>query len=789
MYQNILKKDLKRKRAMNIILLLFMILATMFVSSSVSNIINVTTALDSYFEMANAPDYFAVTMNKNLTVDLDETVSSASAVDRYATENTLFLMPENFIYEDKDIVIKVGTNLVHSDICMNYFLSDGSILETVEHGEFYMAEGKADALGVDVGDKLTIELNGVSREFVLADKIKDALFGPDQMSVTRYIISEEDFECFLSAENTEENYGGTLVYIYSSNIETVLAQIKPLIDNSALTMDRAVMKFSYIFDIIVVGILLVVSIILIIIAFVVLRFTISFTLSEEFREIGVMKAIGIGNFKIRSLYLVKYMGLSIIGAAIGLALSFPFGKMLMSVSSQTIIVGKQSPILVNILCAVLVMAVIYLFCYGCTGKVKKLTPIDAIRNGQTGERFRKKSLMSLGKSKFPVTPFLALNDIVSSPRRYSIITLTFFLCLALLFILSATVSTMESNSLATAFGWADCDIYLDSKILAECMLEDGHEKLEKHLEEMEQTLAENGIPAKCYQEIMFTLPVSFGENESNICIYHGTGVAMDMYEYTAGIAPQNTDEIAITRIAADKLNANIGDTITIKTIDGDKEYIISAFFQSMNMQGSGIRLHSDEYINYVQAQGGINTQIFFTDHPDSKEIEQRMEEIQRIFPDFENVKTCAEAVADMVGVAGTLDAVKSLVVVLTIVLAALITVLMERSFIAKEQGEIALMKAVGTRNGKIYAYHTLRFLFVGIIAVIIGEIFAMPLTHLCIDPIFKMMGMELAVDYIINPVEMYLIFPVVILITTAVSAFLTSLYTRKIKSSDTANIE
>ncbi len=789
MYQNILKKDLKRKRAMNIILLLFMILATMFVSSSVSNIINVTTALDSYFEMANAPDYFAVTMNKNLTVDLDETVSSASAVDRYATENTLFLMPENFIYEDKDIVIKVGTNLVHSDICMNYFLSDGSILETVEQGEFYMAEGKADALGVDVGDKLTIELNGVSREFVLADKIKDALFGPDQMSVTRYIISEEDFECFLSAENTEENYGGTLVYIYSSNIETVLTQIKPLIDNSALTMDRAVMKFSYIFDMIVVGILLVVSIILIIIAFAVLRFTISFTLSEEFREIGVMKAIGIGNFKIRSLYLVKYMGLSIIGAAIGLALSFPFGKMLMSVSSQTIIVGNQSPILVNILCAVLVMAVIYLFCYGCTGKVKKLTPIDAIRNGQTGERFRKKSLMSLGKSKFPVTPFLALNDIVSSPRRYSIITLTFFLCLALLFILSATVSTMESNSLATAFGWADCDIYLDSKILAECMLEDGHEKLEKHLEEMEQTLAENGIPAKCYQEIMFTLPVSFGENESNICIYHGTGVAMDMYEYTAGIAPQNTDEIAITRIAADKLNANIGDTITIKTIDGDKEYIISAFFQSMNMQGSGIRLHSDEYINYVQAQGGINTQIFFTDHPDSKEIEQRMEEIQRIFPDFENVKTCAEAVADMVGVAGTLDAVKSLVVVLTIVLAALITVLMERSFIAKEQGEIALMKAVGTRNGKIYAYHTLRFLFVGIIAVIIGEIFAMPLTHLCIDPIFKMMGMELAVDYIINPVEMYLIFPVVILITTAVSAFLTSLYTRKIKSSDTANIE
>ena len=789
MYLDILKKDLKRKKAMNIILLLFIILATMFVASSVNNIINVTTALDSYFKMANAPDYLVATMNKNLVIDIDETVSSASAVDSYEAENILFLSSDNFIYEDENIITPGGTHLVHSDICMNYFLSDGSILETVEPGEFYMTEAKADALGVDVGDKLIIELNGVKREFVLAGKIKDALFGPNQLSFTRYIISEEDSSVFLSAENTEEYYGGTLVYIYSTDIKTALTQIKPLVNNSILTMDRAFMKFCYIFDMIVVGILLVVSIILIIIAFVVLRFTISFTLSEEFREIGVMKAIGIRNFKIRGLYLVKYMGLSVIGAAIGLALSFPFGEMLMSVSSQTIIIGNQSPILVNILCAVLVIAVILLFCYGCTGKVKKMSPIDAIRNGQTGERFRKKSLMSLGKSKLPATPFLALNDIVSSPKRYGIISLTFFLCLSLMLILSATVSTMNSGSLSTTFGWADCDIYLDSKIIMECMMEDGREKLEKHLDDMEQTLEENGIPAKCYQEIMFNLPVSFGENESNISIYQGTGTTMDMYEYTAGTAPKNTDEIAITRIAADKLNANIGDTITIKTIDGDKEYIISAFFQSMNMQGMGIRLHSDEYINYVQAQGGLNTQIMFTDNPDSKEMEGRIEELQRIFPDYENIETCAETVKDMLGVADTLAAVKSLIVILTIVIAALITVLMERSFIAKEQGEIALMKAVGTRNGKIYAYHALRFLFVGMIAVLMGEIFAMPLTHLCIDPIFKMMGMELAVDYSINPVEMFLTFPIIVLTTTTLSAFFTALYTRKIKSSDTANME
>jgi putative ABC transport system permease protein len=52
-----------------------------------------------------------------------------------------------------------------------------------------------------------------------------------------------------------------------------------------------------------------------------------------------------------------------------------------------------------------------------------------------------------------------------------------------------------------------------------------------------------------------------------------------------------------------------------------------------------------------------------------------------------------------------------------------------------------------------------------------------------------MMGMELAVDYVVNPLEMWLIFPVIILAVTAISAYLTSLYTRKIKASDVSGIE
>jgi putative ABC transport system permease protein len=67
-------------------------------------------------------------------------------------------------------------------------------------------------------------------------------------------------------------------------------------------------------------------------------------------------------------------------------------------------------------------------------------------------------MISLGKSKLPATPFLALNDIVSSPKRFGIITFAFFLCLSLLLILSTTVSTAKSGTLFNLFGLADFDI-------------------------------------------------------------------------------------------------------------------------------------------------------------------------------------------------------------------------------------------------------------------------------------------------------------------------------------------
>lgn len=332
MFWRILKKDLKRKRAMNVILLIFIILASMFMSSGVSNIITVTTALDSYFEMADVPDYWAMSENKSSDKDICRTLEKASAIDEFRIEE--------FVRMSQSNITRVGEPLndfsanqifvlqSDSDMGMNYFLDDESILKSVPKGEIYATRFIEKSMGLKAGDKITVEIQGVSHEFTFAGSFRDAVCGTELIGIKRFIINGEEFDEYMSDETMKNMYGGKFLYIHTANLDKTLSQIADISDSVTFASDTDTLSQAYIFNMIIMGLILAVSLILIIISFAVLRFTIAFTLSEEFREIGVMKAIGIRNIKIRGLYLTKYFAISVVGAALGLILSYPFGKCL-----------------------------------------------------------------------------------------------------------------------------------------------------------------------------------------------------------------------------------------------------------------------------------------------------------------------------------------------------------------------------------------------------------------------------------------------------------------------------
>lgn len=788
MYLKILKKDLKRKKTMNCILLLFVILSVMFSASSVNNIITVTGGLDYYFEKAGISDYAFITKKADSANSISTILEKDRSVKDFKKEEIIFLTAENLKKDGKNLAdfsnIAVLTSV--DEAKLNYFDSDNNIIKEIESGKVYISGTIPKKSGLEIGDTFQFIFGENKLTFEFAGIAKDAFLGSEMMDNPRFILSNSDYEKIHSDSYASNGNIGAIYYVNTDDakaLESATADCHDVIFKASSSL----MKMTYFMNMLIAGILLIVSICLILVSFVVLRFTIGFTIAEEFREIGVMKAVGLRNNSIRVLYLVKYLGIAVVGALIGYIASIPFGNMMLDSVSKNMVLGNENSVLTEILCSIAVVGIILMFCWSCTAKIKKMSPIDAVRSGQTGERFHKKSLIHLSKSKLKTTGFLSLNDVLSSPKQYGIITAVFTICMLLVMILANTANTLNSDKLIFLFGTTKSDVYYsNAERFTEVM--QGKITLDEAVEEIEKKLSDNGMPADVHIETMYQLSVKFGDIKTNVKFQLCHETSADEYTYSQGTAPRYANEIAVSELIAEKLDAEIGDTLQI-TIDGEeKEYIITALFQSFNQLGECGRLHEDVYPSDSSITSAMAYQIDFDDNPDSKEIDNRIEKLKDIF-NSQKVMNAEDYVKDCTGASDIVAGVKNFVLIISFIIIAMISVLMERSFISKEKSEIALMKAIGFRNYAVYAHHTARFFIVGIASFIIASLLCNPVTKLIIDPIFSMLGAVAGISYEIRPIEIFVVYPLVILAATLAGTFLTSLYTKSIKASDTSNIE
>ncbi|MCU6340008.1 FtsX-like permease family protein, partial [Enterobacter quasiroggenkampii] len=78
-----------------------------------------------------------------------------------------------------------------------------------------------------------------------------------------------------------------------------------------------------------IGVILLVSVLVVAIALMCIRFTLLAKIEDDYREIGVMKAIGLRISDIKGIYLAKYAAIAAAGCVLGYALSFVFKGMLL----------------------------------------------------------------------------------------------------------------------------------------------------------------------------------------------------------------------------------------------------------------------------------------------------------------------------------------------------------------------------------------------------------------------------------------------------------------------------
>lgn len=383
---------------------------------------------------------------------------------------------------------------------------------------------------------------------------------------------------------------------------------------------------------------------------------------------------------------------------------------------------------------------------------------------------------------------MAVNDIFSGIKKYFSMVLIFTLGLLLILIPVNTINTLKSDGLITLFNMADCDLVISQELLFSANGKN-KEMIDEKLEKVREILRENKIEAEVFQEIMFRLNISYkGKKNSSLAFIGVGGISADRYTYLEGTPPRGEGEIALSYITADHIGAAIGDMVEIDFGGQIKKFMVTAINQSMNNLGEGIRFYEGEEMDFDLAAGSFAIQILCKDNPDKETIQERKDLLKQEYRDTD-VFSAGEYISYMIGdVAGQLEGVKSLILGIILCINILVALLMIKSFITKEKGEIAMLKAIGFSNTSLVTWQSLRIGIVLSVSILFGILVCSPLSKLTVQPIFRMMG-AYSIEFEIVPFEVYILYPLTVLFATVFAAALGATQLRKISAAETSNIE
>ncbi len=787
----IIKKDILKRKGVNVILFLFITLSTIFLSSSVNNILIISSGVDYYMEYANVPDLNIVLNDMVEQEQIDEYLKDkkeAGVISSYGNNYFAEIADSSISIKGKEgyvVLENKGSGMFLSTLDSEYckvFDEKGKTI-SLKKGEIGVPVNVMRREKLAIGDTMRIKSNGVEKTFRIKAGLKDAAFGSEMIGMSRFVVNEDDFSLF---------HNNTQLGVYYINVDdaTFASDFSDQGFKGVMnTITRDMYRLAYSFDMILAGLLILIGICLILIALLVLRFTIVFTVDEQYQEIGILKAIGIKNFTIKKIYLVKYFFIVVIGALLGTFISIPISQfMIQSVNENMIMANEQLNLAIPILCALFIIAIVITFCYLCTRKLNKISAITAIRKGNDGDNYKAKRLFSLAKSNhLPTTLFLGLNDIASHLSRYAILVITICFSFILITIPLNTVNTMRSDAMAEKFS-----LDPDSSVYASKLEQNKEEKyrtvddLKEGMKQLQNKLDAKGYKAKLTGNAIYFFGYQNLEShkKTSIMTLQMVGEEKQFFTYDEGSAPQLENEVAFSKQVMEENNWVIGDMVSMQLQDQEKTMYISGSYTDYMQIGKSAKLNSKIDCGQEIMFDYWNVMVDFKTKKSQSEVAAIL---QKQIPMYE-WKSARDIVNQNIG--GIQDTLNGILIPMTALLygiIALIIVLMEKLFITQEKGEIAMMKSIGFTHRSITNWQIIRMAGVSVIAMIVSIPLSFVSNHFVLRPIFSFMGAEIAIQ--VDPLQAYLIYPGILILCIIVATIIATRSMKKITIREMNNLE
>lgn len=462
MLTKMLRKDIGRNKAITIILCLFVTLAAMLFAGAFSIISEMIGAMDDFYDKASPLHYMQMVAGAIDQKALDDFSKNSKLVQTQQTLETLGIDNGNIYYGDNSEPYAnsvMENSFVTQSPYFDFLLDENNRLVSVGPGQIAAPLYAMDAFGLQLGDSLSVKDGGFEMSFTVVCFVRDSQMNHSLVSSKRFVVSAEDYdrlkahtgeiEYLIEFQLTDLSKTGEFDAEYlaaglPSGVAITFSMIQLM---NAMTGGLAAVIF------ILAGFLLIV------IALVCLRFTIMAALEEEYREIGVMKAIGLAPKKIGELYKMKYYLLGAVSCLIGFMLSFVFSSLF--TQSVTLYMGKAAvsvwTFLLPLLGALAVFAMMIGSCTVVLRRIRKVSVVEAIRGTDSnGKQGRKAFPVYKGRFR-SVNISIGTRDVVNRLQSYVMPIFVFTLCAFLMVVPVNFLNTLQSPDFVGYTGVGYCE--------------------------------------------------------------------------------------------------------------------------------------------------------------------------------------------------------------------------------------------------------------------------------------------------------------------------------------------
>lgn len=669
---------------------------------------------------------------------LTDSIKKQEGIERTEVQNLIFSDYEaNGIESDSEgqlILWNAGEGTYH------FFRDDltgyKEAPEEIAAGTVYVSPSMISIMDLQIGEsmKFPVARGGGNISLTVAGYYEDPIMGSSIIGMKGFLISETDYTA-ISQTITENGIdslagNGAMIHIYTGDDNTLsVSEINRLLNENTpisqytefIHSAGAIEGFMGILQNAFCGLLAAFALILLAAAMAVMGHSISGMIEQEYKNLGILKTIGLTGSRLIRLQLIQYIVSMTCGILFGMAAAIPAAKTAgrMILTATGVLLPAELPILP----CLLVFTVILLLLTGFTVlKLRKIifvTPMRAIQ-GETAEtKWKPGKVFRMKAEGLPVR--LALRQLTSAKKRYISACL-----IALLLVFFASLAGRmnawlgpEGKGMMDAFNPADLD--LGVQVLGDSDPEE----------------VENMV--RSYTEITDSYLLAMPDVSVNGTNYTANVITEpERFHISQGETSRRADEVVLTETAASDLGVLAGDKVTIRGDAGSGEFTVSGIYHCANDMGANIGMNREGYLTIGQDTPQLWCYHYFLADPSLKAAVT--EGLTQAYGG--DVHVHENSWPGLFGIISAMQGLLAFMYGMIAVFIFIVTVLAGSSILTAEQKDLGICKSIGCSAGMLRMSFSLRFGITASIGAAAGTILAAILTDPFVSAVMRLAGIS-----------------------------------------------